>query len=445
LKVAIDVQVTPNISGGIAQAVMCLVRDLGKLRDGSETYTIIVQSDEQAEWLKKVLGPNQQLLLRDRSLEARSDSERRYYEKPVPGFLKSAMGPFLPTGRYLRKLVLLKLTKWSAMSVKEYLKNIKNIPRQCFNAPVFNAFYDGVKCDVLHVPTQNFALSAMPTIYNPHDLQHRHYPEFFTATELAWRESVYSAGCHFAQTVVVGSQWTKNDVVRQYGVDPEKVQVILEGPPTQGLPALPNAYLDKIKGKYELVQPFAFYPAVTWPHKNHIRLLEALAYLRDNLGLEISLVCPGSRFEGFWPNIERRIEELRLESQVRFLGFVPEEDLRALYRLSHFLVQPSLFEASSLPIFEAWLEGIPVACSNVTALPDQVLDAAVLFDPNDVELIADAIAKLATNEKLRQDYIEKGYRRLKDFDTMRTARAYRAVYRRAGGFPLTEEDRSLLG
>jgi glycosyltransferase involved in cell wall biosynthesis len=285
----------------------------------------------------------------------------------------------------------------------------------------------------------------MPTVFNQHDLQHLHYPQFFKATEIVWRESIYSAACRFAQTVIVGSQWAKDDVVRQYGIDGAKVQVIPEGPPTQ-LSAVPGkAVLPEVKEKYQLPDAFIFYPAITWPHKNHIRLLEAVACLRDTRGLAVHVVFAGAPHERFWPRIDKRIQELGIDALVKCLGFVPEEDLRGIYRLAQGLVLPSLFEASSLPIFEAWFEGVPVACSNVTALPGQVLDAALLFDPSSVESIASAIARLLTEQGLRQELRDRGNRRLKDFNWERTAKAYRAVYRRVGGFPLTEEDRWILG
>jgi glycosyltransferase involved in cell wall biosynthesis len=190
---------------------------------------------------------------------------------------------------------------------------------------------------------------------------------------------------------------------------------------------------------------FALYPAVSWPHKNHVRLLEALAHLRDRAGLRIPLVCTGSRYEEFWPHIERRTRDLGLGSQVKFLGFVPEEELRAIYRMALFLVQPSLFEASSLPMFEAWLEGVPVTCANVTALPEQAMDAALLFEPTQVSAIAEAMSKMACDAGLRHDLCVRGYERLKYFDWDLTAKTYRAVYRRIGRIDLTDEDRWLLG
>jgi len=196
--------------------------------------------------------------------------------------------------------------------------------------------------------------------------------------------------------------------------------------------------------KYRLEQPFMLYPAVTWPHKNHLRLLDAIARIRDNRGLELRLVCTGSPDKSFQPRIDKRVRELNLTSQVKFLGFVPEEELRALYRLAQFLVMPTLFEADSCPIHEAWSEGLPVASSNATALADQVLDAGLLFDPRDVVEIAGALERMATNEQLRENLKEKGYRRAKDFDWEKTAKAYRAVYRRAADHPLTDEDHWFL-
>jgi glycosyltransferase involved in cell wall biosynthesis len=412
--VAIEAQITPGTSGGVNTAVKTLIRDLGRLGDGNEQYIIVVRSEEQSEWLKPILGPDQRF-------ENKSTWEKNFSSNDT---LKRIMGPLLPVARYIRKFL--------------------NSPRAWPEVPLSDGFWENLGCDVVHFPTQYFTLCALPSIYNPHDLQHLHFSQFFKVKDFAWRETIYPAGCRFANTVVVGSEWIKQDVVRQYRIFPEKVQVIPEGPPTQTDREPSTDLLTEIKNKYKLELPFMFYPAVTWPHKNHIRLLEALAHLRDRRDLPVRLVCMGSLYEGFWPQIEKRIHELKLENQVRFLGFVPEEDLKAIYRLAEFLILPSLFEASSLPIFEAWLEGTPIACSDATALPDQVMEAGLLFDPNSIESISNAIAQMAVNKELRETLRARGYQRLNDFDCERTAKAYRAVYRRAADFPLTEEDRWLL-
>ena len=162
---------------------------------------------------------------------------------------------------------------------------------------------------------------------------------------------------------------------------------------------------------------------MTWQHKNHLRLLDAIAHLRDKCGQKIRLVCTGSRLEPYWTEIEKHIERLQLGNQVSFLGFVTEKDLRAIYKLAQFLVMPSLFESDSSPVYEAWLEGLPVACSNVTSLPVQARDAALLFDPYNIGSIANSISRLANQSELRRELRDAGFRRLKDFDWARTAKA----------------------
>jgi glycosyltransferase involved in cell wall biosynthesis len=422
MKVALDAQKTVGMSGGVTSFIVNLIHSLGQLRDGSETYTIIVKSQQQLDMLKPFIGPNQRLVIKTSSSDLR---KRVPVQGPTsfPAVLKRILGPLLPAARSMQKMISLS-GSWAEL-------------------PLSDGFYESLGCNVLHITTQDFVLCALPTIYNPHDLQHLHYPQFFTPSEIAWRDTIASGGCRFARTVVVGSQWVKDDVVRQYGINPDKVQVIPEAPPTQWPAAPTSEFLTAVRDKYRLQQPFALYPAVTWPHKNHIRLIEALAYLRDTRGLTVNLVCTGSR-QDFWPHIEARIEELNLWPQIRNLGFISDEELRAVYRLSQFLVMPSLFEAISLPVFDAWAEGVPVVSSNATSLPDQVQNAAVLFDPHSVESIANAVAKVSTDEALRQRLRERGAERVKDFNWERTAKAYRATYRRAAHFPLSEEDCWLL-
>jgi glycosyltransferase involved in cell wall biosynthesis len=406
VRIAISVHVQPGPSGGTAPAVRSLLSALGALTDGPEEYTIVVRTDEQIEWLSP-LGPNQ----------------------------KFAIPPAPPATPPLRRALA---------PIAQRARNWLVKPRVWPEVPVSDGYYESLNCDIIHFPTQEFTVCALPSVYNPHDLQHLHYPQFFTPAELAWRETVYPAACHFAKTVIVNSQWVKDDVVQQYGVSPTKVQVIPEASPNHFKPQASANDGNRIKERYGLQDGFAFYPSMTWPHKNHMRLFEALAYLRDHRGLVVPLVCTGSRHERSWPQIEARLTELGLTDQVYFLGFVSPEDLQALYRRALCLILPTLFEANSLPIFEAWFAGVPVACSNITALPEQVMDAGLLFDPLDSVAIADSLARLATDERLRRDLRAKGRRRLDDFDWTRTAKAYRAVYRRAAGQRPTEEDRMLL-
>jgi alpha-1,3-rhamnosyl/mannosyltransferase len=129
---------------------------------------------------------------------------------------------------------------------------------------------------------------------------------------------------------------------------------------------------------------------------------------------------------------------------VRFLGFVGDAELAALYRRADIVVVPSKFESVSLPIWEAFAAGRPVACSNVTSLPEQVGDAAMVFDPDDPLGIALAIKQLWENGELREQLAKRGRDRMNAFSWGSTARQYRALYRRALGRNLDDEDSRLL-
>jgi glycosyltransferase involved in cell wall biosynthesis len=423
LNVAIFAPVVPATNGGVAPFILGLLHGLKNIDDGCDKCTIVANSAEQLELLRCCGGPNM-----------------RYVIRPL-----SANGQILP--RSSDNSVIIELVKSGLRPAVSAVRRLLAFPdgQKSRRVPISDGFFEGLGCDVIHFPMQEeFVLCALPTIYNPHDLQHLHFPQFFSPEYIAWRETIYPAGCHFAHTVVVGSQWIKDDIIRQYRINPEKIQVVPEGPPTQIYTTSSEADIARVRLKYQLKQPFAFYPAFTWPHKNHIRLLESLAFLRDSRGMTIRLVCTGSQGRDSWQRIARRIAELGLGSQVQFLGYVEEEDLAAIYRLAQFLVMPSLFEACSLPIFEAWWVGLPVVCSNATALPDQVLDAAIMFDPYSIEAIADAIARVATYPETRKTLRDRGFERVQEFNWRRTAKAYRAVYRRAALVGLTDEDRCLL-
>ncbi len=418
LQVAIDAQVLPWRNGGVAHALLALVRTLGEISSEQDSYKLIVESEEEAAFWRPELAKNQAIVLRSEHRPQRIDSG---VHRTLGSRAKSVVQPF-------------------ARAIKRRLAT----PQKWPEVPISNGFYESLGCNVLHIPWQNYFLTSIPTIYNPHDLQHLYYPNFFTPQELAWKETMYHMGCRMARTVAVGSQWAKDDFVRQYALDPAKVQVIPEGPQIKLAPPLPAEVVEEVKKRHQLPEIYLFYPAILWPHKNHSRLLDALAVLRDERGLNVSLVCTGTKRKEYWPDIERQIKELRLEQAVHFLGFVSETDLAVIQRRAHALVQTSLFEASSLPIFDAWLEGVPVACSRVTALPEQVGKAGLLFDPMDARDIANVIAQILTSSETRQELAALGARRLQDFDWKRTAKAYRALYRRAAHFALTEEEQWLL-
>lgn len=417
LKIIINAQLLPNSgAGGVETVLIGLISSLGQLTDGAEEY-IIVCHWENTNWLKPYLGPNQSVVNIPQPQLTTSSLE----------VLKRGFGPLRPMARYLKNQLF-----------------PQSPPRQWPEVPISNGFFESLGCDVVHFPYQEFVLCALPSIYNPHDLQHLHYPKFFSPGSLAWRETIYPAACHFSHTIVTGSQWIKEDIAQHYRLAREKIQVIPWAPPTQSYATPSSDKLSAVQAKYNLCYPFAFYPAMLWEHKNHLRLLDALAQVRDREELIIRLVCTGKQHPDFWKRVEEKVWSLNLQEQVQFLGMVSPDELRAIYRLAQFVIVPTLFEAASGPVFEAWEDEVAVACSAVTSLPEQAGNAALLFNPYSTDKIADAIYQMATNEELRKVLIHRGKQRLTDFSWERTAKAYRAVYRRAANRTLDEEDLFLL-
>ncbi len=205
------------------------------------------------------------------------------------------------------------------------------------------------------------------------------------------------------------------------------------------------ADLARVRATYELEPPFVLFPGVTWPHKNHLRLFEALAHLRDERGIDgaaWSARAPATRRSGRGSRL--RCASSGSPTRCSSSATSPRRTCAASTGSPRVSCCPSLYEASSLPIFEAWLDGLPVACSNATGAAGAGPRRGLLFDPTDVD--GDRRRRRPDRDRrdLRRDLRARGYERLKDFDLLRTAKAYRAVYRRAAGFALTDEDRWLL-
>jgi len=409
ITVAINAQLSTGAGrGGIETFLAALIRALGEL-DGPEKYLLITSPKDPA-WPEDILGRNQEIVV------ARE--------------------------RVKSEMKLTKLDRLMRLFLNRIIRNELTKRISWPQVPISNGFYEELGCNVIHFPYQNYVLCSIPTVYNPHDLQHLHFPSNFDTRTLAWRDVVYRAGCRLSHTVVTASDWIKQDVIKHFALNSDKVCVIPWAPPTATYQV--RGTVQSIREKYDLPLVFAFYPAMIWPHKNHVRLLKALAVLRDNRGVKLSLVLTGD-LKQRGDVIQDTVDELNLREQVKFVGLLPNEELIHFYRTAQFVIVPTLFEAASGPVFEAWQENVPVACANVTSLPEQVGKAALLFDPYSEESIAEALRIMATEPERREALSALGRKRLKDFSWERTAKAYRAVYRRAARVELSMEDKQLVG
>ncbi len=408
-----DARLAAGTWGGVEQVVIGLAHGLSRLPDGDEDYLFLVHAGEDA-FLQPYIGGRCQTI-------------------PVPQ-------PKLPRWRQ----ALWKLLPWFPDTFKDQVMKLSlalaigpAIPRR------IDWIVEATRADVMHFPKQDAFLTHVPSIYHPHDLQHLHFPQFFTTRERLKRELNFRTFCRQAAVVAVASRWIKRDIVQQYGLPEDKVQVVAMAPTSEAYPVPSDSDITTVRTELDLAHSFVFYPAQTWPHKNHVGLIRSLAILRDRYGLRVPVVCSG-RVTGFHEVIRTEARRAGVLDQVRFVGFVSPMQLQCLYRLSRCVVLPTKFEAGSFPLWEAFLAGVPAACSNVTSLPEQAGDAALLFDPDEPDEIAEAIHRLWTDERLRWDLVERGRKRVSRYSWDVSARIFRAHYRRIAGRALSGEDRELL-
>ncbi|WP_172838295.1 glycosyltransferase family 4 protein [Terriglobus roseus] len=260
-------------------------------------------------------------------------------------------------------------------------------------------------------------------------MQHRHYPKFFSPQDYRVRETQYPAFCERARFVCVQTEWTKQDVVTQYGLDPNKVVVIRWGTAFEAYSQPSAEDIEGVRQDLVLPEQFFLYPAICWPHKNHAVILRALALLKTRKGPAPHVVFTGKPAE-YQKTVEALAQELGVADKVSFLGFTTSSQIQVLFHLATALLFPSHFEGLGLPILEAFRAGLPVISSNATVLSEVTGDAALLFPPNSPEELADAMEKILASPELREKLSARGAKVLENYSIEETARQFFRLYRR---------------
>jgi glycosyltransferase involved in cell wall biosynthesis len=258
------------------------------------------------------------------------------------------------------------------------------------------------------------------------DIQHEFHPEFFAPDLRGELRALLADGLGRADHVCAISEFTRRTLIDRLGVPAEKVSVTPLAAAESFRPetaAEDGARLDALR----LEPGYAFFPAHTWPHKNHRAAIEALRMLRDRHGLRPRLVCSGSPRQA-QSSLEAHIAAAGLQDQVRFLGYCPPEDMPSLYRGAAVLVFPSLFEGFGMPVLEAMASGCPVVCADGTSLPEVAGDAALQVDPEDHEALAEALRRVLTDADLRQHLRARGLVQATRFSWRRHARELTAIF-----------------
>lgn len=284
----------------------------------------------------------------------------------------------------------------------------------------------GIK--LLHVPIQYSPIykTSVPVITTMHDVQEFHFPEFFTASERLHRAINNLKSVSESDHVIVSFEHIKKDLIKYYPITEAKISVCPPPFADDWFATKKETEWKTLEEKYSIVKKYLLYPAATWKHKNHSALIEALAEINKNK-LDINLICTGNKTD-YYSTIEKMLKELKLESAVKFLGIVPEEDLIGLYKNAELVVIPTLYEAGSGPLYEAMKYKVPVICANTTSLPDTIDNENYIFDPRDVTQLSNLILKIFNDESEKELNIKNSERRMKELGAIDYSETFNKVY-----------------
>jgi glycosyltransferase involved in cell wall biosynthesis len=282
------------------------------------------------------------------------------------------------------------------------------------------------KLDIFHSP--DFALPPVRrahTVLTVHDLSFMRVPECSPPSLRTYLLRAVPSSVRRADLVLADSESTRSDVIELLGVSPDRVRVIYPGVDEGFQRVRDTQVLAAVRRRYQLPERFVLSVGTLQPRKNLNRLVEAYAQAR--MDTDVKLVIAGGTgwlYEGIF----RRVEELGLQGDVYFPGYVVDEHLPALYTLADLFVFPSLYEGFGLPPLEAMACGTPVVTSNVSSLPEVVGDAALMVDPRDVVALANAMVQVLGDPCLRSGMVQRGLAQAQGFTWLRAAQELLRLY-----------------
>jgi glycosyltransferase involved in cell wall biosynthesis len=268
-------------------------------------------------------------------------------------------------------------------------------------------------------------------IVTVHDLVWRLFPRTVERTGYFMQRLFAEISIRRADRLVCNSRSTLHDLERILGVPPEKAVIAYPGVPPAYWPRDYQSSAHFIAQKYQTSGDYICTVGTVEPRKNIVVLVEAVRMLRAQGDFNSQLLIVGG---SGWrnSNIYESVSKAGLtEREVKFLGYLPEEDLPALYSGARIFVLPSLYEGFGIPLIEAMACGAPVVASNVSSIPEVVQDAGILVSPARAQEFADAIARLESDPALRSRLVERGIRRAKDFRYETAARQLLQVFEEA--------------
>lgn len=273
-----------------------------------------------------------------------------------------------------------------------------------FLALPFFLFKTKERPDIFFSPTHyipRFLPSGIKRIVTIFDLSFLHFKKDFLKKDLWQLTNWTKFSADNADHIVTISNFSKKDIMNQYGVDKSKITVVYPGyAKDQFKKQDVGSKMQEISKKYNIKEPYIIYIGTVQPRKNLMRLIEAVSRI-EGLGLIIVGKTSGAGKQGWmYEDILEEPRKLGCEDRVIFTGFVSDDELSILLNGAVALIQPSLWEGFGIPVVEAMACGKPVLISNTSSLPEVAGKAGLTFDPFSIDQIEQAIRTVVTDKKL---------------------------------------------
>jgi len=271
------------------------------------------------------------------------------------------------------------------------------------------------RCNLAFMPAGNRRLAwsyGVPSVGTVHDFSQLHVPQKYDPARMFYVMRVLPRMMRRLTRVISVSESTRRDLESFARVPAERIRVIYNGADLGRFSPCPRAEAQaKLPAGLRIPERYVLYISrLEHPGKNHVRLLEAFAALKQATDLPHKLVLAGGPWGGA-EVIHARVAELGLSDLVVFPGFVPNEALPALYAAADAFAFPSLFEGFGIPVLEAMASGTPVCAANTSSIPEVVGDAGLLFDPMNVPAMTQCLDRLLQDPSLCQRLITAGIER----------------------------------
>ncbi|MFA8299707.1 MAG: glycosyltransferase family 4 protein [Hyphomicrobiales bacterium] len=274
--------------------------------------------------------------------------------------------------------------------------------------------------DIFLSPDGYLSLSTnIPSIAVIHDLNFEHYPK-----DLPWIHSwhyrkYFPKYAQKASRIATVSNYSKEDICNTYNIDSNKVDVVYNGVNPEFKP-INNVEKSGIQKSFSQGKPYFVYVGAQHPRKNIVKLFESFDLFIEKHKLDFRLVMVGSR-KRWTKEIQDAFDNMKNSEKIIFTGRLDNKDLFNVVAGAEALTYISYFEGFGIPVIEAFNCDVPVITSNLTSLPEVAGEGALLINPFDVNEIANAMYKIATNEELRKDLIAKARIQRKKFSWQQSA------------------------